>query len=625
MIEVCKGTNLSVFLQRIKQKEDMENKKPIVLNNLEEWDFTDYIDSLIQKEEAVDLEFKVAKDGLPNSLWDTYSSFANTDGGVIVLGVKEHKQQFIIEGLTKEQISQYKKDFWNQINNPDCVNENLLSDNDLYEGRYKERNLLLIYVPRANRGQRPIYRTRNPFGGHTFKRNHEGDYKCTDAEVRRMIADSDESHPRDSRILPNYSMEDIDKETLIQYRQLFANLKPSHPWLNLNDIEFLTKLEAYRKDRSTKVEGFTLAGILMFGKTESITDPECAPNYFPDYREHLNENSDIRWTDRICPDGTWEANLFQFYRKVHPKLTAPLPKPFLIRNGIRIDETPTHIAVREAFINTLIHCDFSEEGNIVVEQWVDKYRFKNPGTMLVSKAQYYLGGDSVCRNKALQKMFMLIGFSEKAGSGVNKIIKGWREANWQKPYVEEFSRPDKVELTLPMISLLPDDAVIKLKELFDGKVENLTQDELTALVTCYSEGGINNTQLQYVIPQHRSDITKMLKKLCNQGFLISEGNRKGTKYHVNDPERKVGSPEEKVGSSKRLKFEELQSIIISIAEDYITLDEIAKRTNRTFDYIANKIIPRMLKNRTIEYLYPGVPNHPKQKYKATNKKTNNKQ
>ena len=139
MIEVCKGTNLSVFLQRIKQKEEMENKKPIVLNNLEEWDFTDYIDSLIQKEEAVDLEFKIAKDGLPNSLWDTYSSFANTDGGVIILGVKEYKQQFIIEGLTKEQISQYKKDFWNQINNPDCVNENLLSDNDLYEGVIKEK------------------------------------------------------------------------------------------------------------------------------------------------------------------------------------------------------------------------------------------------------------------------------------------------------------------------------------------------------------------------------------------------------------------------------------------------------------------------------------------------------
>lgn len=47
----------------------MDHKKPIILNDLEEWDFIDYIDSLIQKEETVDLEFKIAKDGLPNSLW----------------------------------------------------------------------------------------------------------------------------------------------------------------------------------------------------------------------------------------------------------------------------------------------------------------------------------------------------------------------------------------------------------------------------------------------------------------------------------------------------------------------------------------------------------------------------
>lgn len=87
-----------------------------------------------------------------------------------------------------------------------------------------------------------------------------------------------------------------------------------------------------------------------------------------------------------------------------------------------------------------------------------------------------------------------------------------------------------------------------------------------------------------------------------------------------DLEFKVGTSSDKVGTSKRLKLEELESIIVSIAEDYTTLDEIASRTNRTFDYMANKIIPRMLKNGTIEYLYPEVPNHPKQKYKATNKK-----
>ena len=126
MIEVCKGTNLSVFLQKIKQKEEMENKKPIVLNNLEEWDFTDYIDSLIQKEEAVDLEFKVAKDGLPNSLWDTYSSFANTNGGTILLGIKEHRDSFTIEGLTDKQIVKYQKDFWSTLNDRNKISKNIL-------------------------------------------------------------------------------------------------------------------------------------------------------------------------------------------------------------------------------------------------------------------------------------------------------------------------------------------------------------------------------------------------------------------------------------------------------------------------------------------------------------------
>ena len=95
----------------------------------------------------------------------------------------------------------------------------------------------------------------------------------------------------------------------------------------------------------------------MFGKTDSITDAYGCPQYFPDYREYFSSNPDDRWTDRICPDGTWEANLFQFYYRVYPKLAAALPKPFALKDGIREDETPTHTALREAFINALVHCD----------------------------------------------------------------------------------------------------------------------------------------------------------------------------------------------------------------------------------------------------------------------------
>lgn len=115
------------------------------------WSFIEYIDSLMLRNEAVDLEFKTARNGFPNSVWETYSSFANTDGGVIVLGIREKQEHLLVEGLTEEQVIQYKKDFWNSVNNPDCVSLNLLTDKDVLDVEYQGHKLLLITVPRANR------------------------------------------------------------------------------------------------------------------------------------------------------------------------------------------------------------------------------------------------------------------------------------------------------------------------------------------------------------------------------------------------------------------------------------------------------------------------------------------
>ena len=115
-----------------------------------------------------------------------------------------------------------------------------------------------------------------------------------------MLADADDTHPQDSRILANYSIDDIDALSLKQYRQYFTSRQPAHPWLALTDIELLEKLGGYRKDRELNMEGFTLAGILMFDKTESITDPTCVADYFPDFREYLVDENISRWSDRTA-------------------------------------------------------------------------------------------------------------------------------------------------------------------------------------------------------------------------------------------------------------------------------------------------------------------------------------
>ena len=117
-------------------------------------------------------------------------------------------------------------------------------------------------------------------------------------------------------------------------------------------------------------------------------------------------------------------------------------------------------------INLCIHADYSINASLVVRHELHRFIFSNPGTLLVSLDQYYTGGESVCRNKSLQKMFSMLGVAEKAGSGTDKIMKGWREANWRSPKIYEQQGPDKVVLVMPMESFLSEKAKSKLTEKF---------------------------------------------------------------------------------------------------------------------------------------------------------------
>ena len=582
------------------------------------------INELLTKKESEDLEFKHASGGFPGSFWDTYSAFANTEGGTIILGVEEKDGAFYLDILPDDLVDKYKKDFWNNVNNKSTISCNLLKNDDVQIVKFNGYNIMLFHIPCANREQRPVFRTTNPYNG-TFKRDYEGDYKCTEKEVQRMFADANDSTPADSRILTNYSLNDLDKDSLQQYRQLFAIARPNHPWLGLDDLTLMEKLGGYRKDRETGKEGFTLAGLLMFGKYDAITDNACAPDFFPDYQEWLNDDPDARWTSRIYPDGTWEANLFQYYRRVLPRLQNFLPTPFKLDGNTRVEETPAHVAIREAFINLCVHSDFSVNANLLVKHVKNTFIFSNPGTMLITKSQYYKGGQSVCRNKSLQKMFMMLGAAEKAGSGVDKILKGWSDSNWRSPYIETSFRPDTINLYLPMVSLLDENVKNGLIRLFGKGVVHVKHNWLMTLALTFTEGYVTNERLRYALKIHKADIYDLLKNMCNDGYLNAEGHGRGTRYYLPGEAANVGS---NVGSNlgsnvgskmkKRMSKEELREVIINTCSDWVSLEYIATSIGRKIDYLQNHVIPFMLEEGLIERMYPETPRHPNQKYKKAN-------
>ena len=155
-------------------------------------------------------------------------------------------------------------------------------------------------------------------------------------------------------------------------------------------------------------------------------------------------------------------------------------------------------------------------------------------------------------------------------------------------------------------------------------------------MSCLTANVITNDRLKELLTLHRTDITKLLKNLCNNKLLISEGNGRGTKYYINKKvdtseekvdtsEEKVDTPEEKVDTSEEkvdntnthLKRDELERLITEKAKEYISLEEIALRTGKKSSYLKNKIIPEMIRKNKLKRLYAQTPNHPEQKYKAT--------
>lgn len=490
------------------------------------------IKELLLYGESIHLECKECSVDIPKSVWETYSSFANTYGGTILLGVHEDtkepdvKKRFTIVGVS--DTARVIGNFWNTING-DKTNVNILKDENVYSVNVDGKEIVVIDIPQADFRQRPVYINGNPLKG-TFKRTYEGDYHCIEAEVRAMLRDANEQGC-DGMLIEDYTMDDVDLASLHAYRNEFAIRNQVHTFNQLDDKEFLKSLGGYTVNRKQKQEGLTLAGLLMFGKGLSIR--ERLDNIRMDYIDKTNLADGQRWSDRITYDGTWENNLYNFFHKVVGKLTADLRKPFVLNGIARNDDSPVFRAVREAVTNMIIHADYMITGVLRIEKRENLFYFSNPGSLRLPVERIYEGNHTAARNPRLQDMFRMIGYGDNIGSGFPTILDACRQELWRKPDLKEFSDLRTVDLKIWMVSLMPPEITSKMKSLYGNAYKHMSGMEKQVMATALLEEEVSNSDMQTLLEKNPIEVGTILNQLVEKQLLIPYGKGRWTMYQPN--------------------------------------------------------------------------------------------
>jgi len=192
--------------------------------------------------ENENIELKKADNNLPNSLWETYSAFCNTSGGIIILGIEEEKNgDNIIIGIN--DIDKMEKDIWNTANNLAKVSYNVIGNGDIYKVKIDDKNIMILDIKEAPHNKKPVYLNRKI--ENTYIRRGEADKKADNDEIGTLMA---MATPK-PLLLDNFSMKDLDSETVSKFRKIIEERYPEKNYKNLNDEDFLKEPFALNEEK----------------------------------------------------------------------------------------------------------------------------------------------------------------------------------------------------------------------------------------------------------------------------------------------------------------------------------------------------------------------------------------
>lgn len=474
-------------------------------------DLTQIINNLCEQAESNELEFKESLNKLPKDIWETYSAFANTHGGFIILGVKE-KPHISITGVNNPD--QIIRDLFNTANNKSKISHNLLEDKNVIKHTIDGKCIISIFIPEQEQSKKPVYLNNNY--AYTYIRKNEGDYIVSDDELRRFIRNA--SDDLDSELLDEYTLEDLNLESVLAFKNIINARNPSMHYLEMDNLEFLIEMGVFQLDRKDKRRPkLTIAGLLFLGTYDAIRSK--LPQFHLEYINRRGISATDRWIDRVSTGDLnyKDLNVFGFFQIVREKLNATIEDSFeLDENSIRKSPVELKTALREALANMLIHADYFDNTSdikVVVDNYF--YNFHNPGMMRVSVTQFFAGGKSLPRNNTLITFFRRMGISDRAGTGGKTILT--------------FAIANKYQM--PELEVTTDSTTLKLWVATPrGAHPELDDDTRKVLAYINEKKNVSKSQIISDTGLSAYKVRKALNTLIDNHIIFSLGKGRATRY-----------------------------------------------------------------------------------------------
>ena len=369
---------------------------------------------ILREGEGISVEFKRCGNIPEHDTFETICSFANRQGGYILLGVSDNGTVVGVDGKNALDI---QRNIVSRVNDPKAFNTPPLLD--IEPVLFEDKTIIKIWVP--------CDAVVHTYKGVVFDRIVDADVRAvTDFQLSAMYLRK-QAFYSERKVYRYLSKDDLRLDLLQRIREMAVAKKANHPWGFMDDDKLLRSANLFLKDYETGEEGFTLAAALILGKDDVIAS--IAPTYKTD--AYVQRDNKDRYDDRIIV----KTNLIEAYDQLLAFAQKHLPDKFFLEGTQTV--SLRDVICRELIANTLAHREYTSPLSAKMVIDMQGIRTENASRPRFVGALTPEKFNPLPKNPIIAELFTNIGRADALGSGTRNLFKySWAYGGSQPALIE---------------------------------------------------------------------------------------------------------------------------------------------------------------------------------------------